>query len=386
MPTPASVSSVPRVAMIGVTGYAAFLLVVIRRLQAAGRLRLVAATVINRPEAESTCRELEAAGCRIFTDYRAMLEACAGQVELCIIPTAPHWHAEMAVAALDAGYHVALEKPIAPSLADIASIQAAERRTGRWVLVGFQDLHTPALRVLRERLADGEFGAIRSGSFSCFWPRRAGYYARNRWAGRLRVDGRDVFDSPVSNAMAHFAMLVSHLCAPKGSDAAELLVNSADLVRANPIESFDTFAIEGRTPEGVAFRFAGSHACAVDRDPEVLIVADRARIHWRQGARIVIEHADGPAESVSLPDPETTRIHMFAAALDRLAGRQSFICTSATAATHARFYIGLHARHPIREADPLRARASDIGDNQLISIEGIEEELHGWAHAAAAVA
>lgn len=379
-----SASSAPRVVMIGVTGYAAFLLKVIRRLQAAGRMRLVAATVINRPEAEETCRELEASGCRIFTDYRAMLQAEAGRTDICIVPTAPHWHAEMTVAALEAGYHVALEKPIAPTLADIAAIQAAERRSGRVVVVGFQDLHTPALRSLRARLAAGEFGPARFASFSCFWPRRAGYYSRNRWAGRLGVDGRDVFDSPISNAMAHFAMLVSHLCAPEGRDATALEVVSADLRRANPIESFDTFAIEGRTAEGVAFRFAGSHACASDRAPEVTIVADRARIHWQQGGRILVEHAAGHNEIIPLPDAETSRVDMFSAFLDRIAGRPAFTCSTDTAAVHARFYIGLHAAHPILDADPARVRSADIGENRLLWIEGVEDELHAWAHASAA--
>ena len=39
------------------------------------------------------------------------------------------------------------------------------------------------------------------------WPRGASYYARNNWAGRLRVGSAWVLDSPVNNAFAHFLML-----------------------------------------------------------------------------------------------------------------------------------------------------------------------------------
>lgn len=374
-------ASIPRVAIIGVTGYASCHLEVLRSLQSEGRLSLVSATVINRAEAETTCRELEAAGCELFPDYRDMFAAHAGRIDLCVVPTPPQLHAEMAVAGLESGCRIFLEKPLAPSLEDILRIQEAEARTGRRVFVGFQDLHLPELRAVRGRLAGGEWGAVRSVSVSCFWPRPAAYYERNRWAGRLKADGRAVLDSPVSNAMGHFAMLGLHMAAPAGIDATELNVTSADLRRAYPIESFDTFAIAGRTPEGVDFRFAGSHACATEMAPEIVVLAEGARLVWRQNDRIVIEPSSGRPETVLLPDYATARRQVIVSAIDRLAGLPAYVCPTATAAAHARLYIGLHASWPIRDVQPERLRSRKDEGGRCTFIEGIESELLAWLRA-----
>jgi predicted dehydrogenase len=367
--------SVPRVAIIGVTGYAACHLALLREHAEAGRLRLCAATVINRAEAAAACEALERLGCEIFGDYRDMLAAFAGRLDLCLVPTAPQWHAEMTVAALDAGCHVLLEKPLAPTLAEIEAIQAAERRTGRWVAIGFQDMHPRPVRELRARIAAGEWGAVRSVSFSCFWPRAASYYSRNRWAGRLSVDGRVVLDSPLSNAMAHFSMLALHLAAPAAADATDAIVEEADLRRAYPIESFDTFVVRGRTPEGVPFRFAGSHACATETNAEVVVELEKARVVWRQWKRLVITPRDGAPEEFPLPDSDVSRKIFVDDVLGRLAGREVFTCSTAAAAVHARLYIGLHATHQIRDEDPRRVRRLNAGERESVVIEGILEEL-----------
>jgi predicted dehydrogenase len=71
----------------------------------------------------------------LYPDYRRMLEAEALDVVSVCSPN--RFHADHAVAALEAGAHVLLEKPAALSMAEIARIRAAARASRRILIVGY---------------------------------------------------------------------------------------------------------------------------------------------------------------------------------------------------------------------------------------------------------
>lgn len=82
-------------------------------------------------------------------------------VDIC----APGWlHAEIATAALAAGKHVLVEKPLANSMAEsetmVTAAQSA-RAAGVRSMVGFNYRRIPALALARKLIADGELGSIR---------------------------------------------------------------------------------------------------------------------------------------------------------------------------------------------------------------------------------
>ncbi|MEV7973160.1 Gfo/Idh/MocA family oxidoreductase [Cellulomonas sp. NPDC089187] len=85
-------------------------------------------------------------------------------VDLVDICTPGHTHAEIAIAALDAGKHVLCEKPLANTLAEAeAMVAAAERAAARGVrsMVGFTYRRVPAVQLARQLVADGRLGSIR---------------------------------------------------------------------------------------------------------------------------------------------------------------------------------------------------------------------------------
>ncbi len=69
-------------------------------------------------------------------------------------------HADQAVAALESGRHVLLEKPMAENVADAERIAASARRAGRVVALGHTMRHTPAVRWLQDHRH--EFGELRA--------------------------------------------------------------------------------------------------------------------------------------------------------------------------------------------------------------------------------
>ncbi|WP_313557845.1 Gfo/Idh/MocA family protein, partial [Miniimonas arenae] len=73
--------------------------------------------------------ELGLADAEVYEDASAML--AVGNVDLVSIATPPATHAALTVAALDAGVHVLVEKPMAPSLEECDAMIAAAQRSGR---------------------------------------------------------------------------------------------------------------------------------------------------------------------------------------------------------------------------------------------------------------
>lgn len=80
------------------------------------------------------------------------------KVELVAIATPNHLHAEMGLAALDAGKAVYCEKPMATDLA--GARRMAERARGRPTLLGYNYLRGPAIGLMKAMIASGELGEI----------------------------------------------------------------------------------------------------------------------------------------------------------------------------------------------------------------------------------
>jgi len=96
------------------------------------------------------------------TDWRALLRR--DDIDLIDICTPGDTHAEIAIAALEAGKHVLCEKPLANTVAEAeAMAAAAERAAARGVraMVAFNYRRVPAVALARRLVAEGRLGAIR---------------------------------------------------------------------------------------------------------------------------------------------------------------------------------------------------------------------------------
>ncbi|WP_456317163.1 Gfo/Idh/MocA family protein, partial [Streptomyces bacillaris] len=96
------------------------------------------------------------------TDWRALI--ARDDVQLVDICTPGDSHAEIAIAALEAGKHVLCEKPLANTVAEAeAMVRAAEaaRARGQVAIVGFNYRKVPAITYARQLIADGRLGTLR---------------------------------------------------------------------------------------------------------------------------------------------------------------------------------------------------------------------------------
>jgi len=114
----------------------------------------------NAAKVQAAARELGWASTE--TDWKALLRRDdIGLIDIC---TPGDGHAEIAIAALDAGKHVLCEKPLANSVAEAeAMVAAAERAGERGVrsMVAFNYRRVPAITLARRLVAEGRLGTIR---------------------------------------------------------------------------------------------------------------------------------------------------------------------------------------------------------------------------------
>ncbi len=346
--SPALSSRLPRVALIGVTGYGGIYLQLVREALEKKAINLVAAVIINRDQAKDIVAELSAGGTVIYSSFDEFLAHQSGKIDLCLIPVGIQWHARLTIASLQAGMNVLVEKPLAGSLADVAAIRRAEAESGRWVAVGFQDLYALEARWLKQQLLGGVIGRVQDVRMIGLWPRPRSYFSRNHWAGRIEADGASVLDSPLNNAFAHFVNLALFFAGSQEGISAPCAVDSADLFRAHRIEMFDTAVVRGHSPQGTRFWFGVSHATSVTRQPEISIRGSDGQAEWWHEQRCVVINVAGKRQVFRLPSTEESRQLMFSSVLARLTDPASFICTSEIAEQHTRFIENIQASASVR--------------------------------------
>ncbi|MGZ5051600.1 MAG: Gfo/Idh/MocA family protein [Methylobacter sp.] len=128
----------------------------------------LAAIASRRPgaAAETLSRHAPGRQAQTYDNLEALLDDA--NVDAVYLPLANREHAEWTLRAIERGKHVLCEKPMALTVADIEAIQAAAKKHNVTVMEGFMYRFHPQHDRVRELLASGLIGEIRSvrSSFS----------------------------------------------------------------------------------------------------------------------------------------------------------------------------------------------------------------------------
>jgi predicted dehydrogenase len=140
-----------RVIMVGVGGFGGYRR---ERMRETGLFEIVAA-YDHSAEALKKCQAED--GARPLASFAELL--ATPDVEALVISTGAKFHAEQAIAALERGLHVFVEKPLCATAQEITALVAAQRKSGKVVGVGHAD-HSNSKRSLhiKRLLEDGSFG------------------------------------------------------------------------------------------------------------------------------------------------------------------------------------------------------------------------------------
>ncbi len=123
--------------------------------QAAGRTEIAAVCDVDEKKLTQAAEKFGVT--RRFDDYRELLKTDVEAVAVCV---GNALHKEMALAAIEAGKHVFLEKPMALNAAEAAEIAAAAQKADTILQIGMAWRFKPAAQVIRQWVVDGQFGEI----------------------------------------------------------------------------------------------------------------------------------------------------------------------------------------------------------------------------------
>ena len=122
-----------------------------------------------------------------YTDYIKMLDEV--KPTLVSIATESGIHGEIALACIDRGIHVIIEKPMAMSMAEADEIIRRSREKHVKVAACHQNRFNMAVQKTRAALEAGRFGRLSHGSVHVRWNRNRGYYTQAPWRGTWAQDG-----------------------------------------------------------------------------------------------------------------------------------------------------------------------------------------------------
>lgn len=170
------------------------------------------------------------------TIEQALDDPAVDLIDICL---PPHLHVPMAIRAVQAGKHVVLEKPIAPSLAECDLLAKAQTAGGRRIFPVFQYRYGPGTAALDALIAAGLVGKPQVAALETHWNRGADYYAvpwRGTWAGERG-------GAVLGHAIHNHDLLCRYFGQPAG-------VSAQLATRVNAIETEDCAAIALRFDTG----------------------------------------------------------------------------------------------------------------------------------------
>src|SRR5690625_5293710 len=221
-------------------------------------------------------------------------------VDAVIIAVPSGLHADLTIAALQAGKHVLLEKPIEVDVARADAIRAAEREAGTVLTVASQRRFAPAHQFLKSLLERDGIGRITSATVEVPLWRTQEYYDSAGWRGTWAMDG----GGALMNQGVHLVDLALWLL----GDVEEVYAHTG-LLAHERIEVEDTVTITARLKSGAFMTFLATTAAFAPPQIRVNIMGDKGTIVTVKEEITHFETVDGPQEAaIESPDLEALGI------------------------------------------------------------------------------
>jgi len=225
-------------------------------------------------------------------------------IDLVLIGSPSGCHADQAAAAIRAGRHVLVEKPLDISTRRIDALLDEMRGATVKLGVFFQDRLKPDVIALKQAIETGAIGTPILATGEVKWSRSAAYYADSRWRGTWAFDG----GGALMNQGIHTVDLMLYLLGPV------VRVSGSIAKRAHAIEAEDTAVATLEFANGMLGTIVATTAAARGQPRRLEIVG-------RQGSRILEgdQMITGSGESASVvPESATSAVVSDATAHQRI--------------------------------------------------------------------
>ena len=202
---------------------------------------------------------------RAIPVYKTPLEFYEdNKADLAVISSPIHTHGPYIHCCLDNKSNVLCEKPVTGSLKEHEELIIAEKKSGLFVGVGFQQCYSRDILELKKDILDGIFGKPLDFKVLRLNARGTNYYHRNGWAGKLYFEGKAIMDSPLQNANAHELQNMLFLLGTEMNSCVKIESAKAELWKGHPdIENYNAVAASFKTDRDVDIFFYTAH-CVSD--------------------------------------------------------------------------------------------------------------------------
>lgn len=135
---------------------------------------------------------IEAYNAVFYSSFDSLIEA-RPDVDVINICTPNGYHAQMAIKAMSAGYHVVIEKPMALNKEDAEQIIFTSLKYNKKAFCVMQNRYSPPSVWIKNMIESGKLGKIYMVQLNCYWNRDERYYKPESWHGTKDLDGGTLF-------------------------------------------------------------------------------------------------------------------------------------------------------------------------------------------------
>lgn len=252
---------------------------------------LVAVCDINEQRANEIARKYEV---KAFKDYQDLLES--GIVDAVSVCTPNYLHAEISIAALNAGLHVLCEKPMATSREEAEKMIEAAENAGKFLMIGHNQRFVPSHQKARQLIKNGEIGKVYS------FRTTFGHPGPERWS----VDGKDswffqkdkAFIGAMGDLGVHKTDLLRYILDQEFSEVGAFVeTNAKDFANVD-----DNAVCVLKTDSGIIGTLAASWAYTGKEDNSTVIYGEKGILRLEDDPEysLVAQYANGEVVKYSL--------------------------------------------------------------------------------------
>lgn len=317
------------VAVIGMGGYGSnYVDVVLKRSEELG-IECVAMMDVC-PEKTPFYSEVKEKNIPVYTSLEALYEKHTP--ELVFISSPIQFHCRQTCYALEHGSNVLCEKPISATTEEAKKMIETAEKTGRFAAIGYQWSYNQAILGAKKDILAGKYGKPLNYKTIIGMRRGLNYYARNKWAAKIK-DGNDyIFDSVANNSAAHYLHNLLFLAGDALNKAAVPETIEAEIYRGNEIENFDTITAKIKTANGVDIYYSAGQCIENEYAARAFLLLEKGSVEILQDGSVV-GHPDGE-DDIAYGDTAADGMRKAECAVRAVRGEDTITCDVNTALPH----------------------------------------------------
>jgi len=281
--------------------------------------------------------EYEAKGLKTFDSGEALI--ASGEIDALMVATPHFQHTALGIAALEAGLHVMVEKPISAHKADAERLIAAANARPELTFSGmFQMRVEPRYQKLRELVQDGELGElIRVIWIMTDWFRTEAYYQSSDWRATWKGEGGGVLLNQCLHQLDALQWIVGM---PSKVQSHVGIGRHHDIEVEDDVTCYMEYAngatgafitSTGETPGSNRFEIAGTKGRALLENDRLIVTRNEvASDEWSRTSKIGFKQPETTVEEIPIPGADNAHAQLIANFVNAILDGEELIAPGAS--------------------------------------------------------